>query len=306
MVEKFFIITVDTEGDDLWSYKEGDTVKTHNAEFIPRFQKLCEKYGFQPVYLTNYEMILSDSFVEFIKSKAQQGLCEVGLHVHAWNNPPLFNLKRLYGGNPYLIEYPTDIMREKVVTTYNLIKDKIGLPPISHRAGRWAMNTDYFNILEKLGIRVDCSYTPTISWKGNCGQTVLCGIDYSHVKPFAHWIGDVLEVPVTIQKRRWVFSGTLRQTLRNIVKGKSIWLRPASSNIDEMCSALNEVKTDKRLDYAEFMIHSSELMPGGSPYFKTEQDIENLYNTMENLFSYASLNGFVGCTLKGYWNQKKK
>ena len=54
---KKFIITVDTEGDNLWGYKEGDTITTNNALYIPRFQELCENYGFKPVYLTNYEMI---------------------------------------------------------------------------------------------------------------------------------------------------------------------------------------------------------------------------------------------------------
>ena len=61
---KYFIITVDTEGDDLWSYKLGDFISTKNADFIQPFQALCEKYGFKPVYLTNYEMANNNSFVK--------------------------------------------------------------------------------------------------------------------------------------------------------------------------------------------------------------------------------------------------
>ena len=40
----FFLITIDTEGDDLWSHPRNITTK--NARYLPRFQKLCESYGF--------------------------------------------------------------------------------------------------------------------------------------------------------------------------------------------------------------------------------------------------------------------
>lgn len=42
---KTFLITVDTEGDNLWQWKPGEKITTENSLFIPRFQELCEKYG---------------------------------------------------------------------------------------------------------------------------------------------------------------------------------------------------------------------------------------------------------------------
>ena len=51
-MKKRFIITVDTEGDDLWNYHQGDIIRTENTLYIPRFQELCEKYRLKPVYLT--------------------------------------------------------------------------------------------------------------------------------------------------------------------------------------------------------------------------------------------------------------
>ena len=59
----FFLITIDTEGDDLWSHPRNITTK--NARYLPRFQKLCESYGFKPTYLVNYEMANSTFFKEF-------------------------------------------------------------------------------------------------------------------------------------------------------------------------------------------------------------------------------------------------
>ena len=37
-------------------------------------------------------------------------------------------------------------------------------------------------------------------------------------------------------------------------------------------------------EYAQFMLHSSELMPGGSPTFPAARDIESLYEDMVCLF----------------------
>ena len=44
----------------------------------------------------------------------------------------------------------------------------------------------------------------------------------------------------------------------------------------------------KHSDYIEFMLHSSELMPGGSPTFRNERSIELLYDQLETLFTTAA------------------
>ena len=66
-MKKKFIVTIDTEGDDLWTTKITRNglkeITTENAKNLERFQNLCEKYGFVPVYLTNYEMALAQPFV---------------------------------------------------------------------------------------------------------------------------------------------------------------------------------------------------------------------------------------------------
>ena len=58
-----FLITIDTEGDNAWAKPR--EVTTRNAAYLPRFQSLCERYGLQPTYLTNYEMAVSPEYREF-------------------------------------------------------------------------------------------------------------------------------------------------------------------------------------------------------------------------------------------------
>lgn len=302
---KYFILTVDTEGDNLWDYKKGDAVHCDNVRFIPRFQQLCERYGIKPVYLTNYEIISDYDFVKYISPKAQAKFCEVGIHIHAWNNPPLFELDDIYHGNPYLIEYPYEIMSEKLGVTYNLIKDRIGIEVKSHRAGRWAMDDNYFALLKQFNIPIDCSFTPFVNWKNAPGATVAQGKDYSHVSRLPHYVNGIFEVPLTVRKKHLISNGSIRQRLKALIKGNVAWARPATQSAVTLIELLNEVTKDKQCDYVEFMIHSSELMPGGSPYFKTEKDIERLYKGLEQVFVYATTNGYEGVTLEEYYNLKR-
>ena len=53
------------------------------------------------------------------------------------------------------------------------------------------------------------------------------------------------------------------------------WLRPNGRNGLQLLEIVKEVLAEGR-SYAEFMLHSSEFMPGGSPTFQTEADIERL------------------------------
>src|SRR5258706_9573199 len=75
-----FVITIDTEGDDLWARPR--EITTRNAQYLPRFQALCERFRFKPVYLTNYEMAMSDAFVEFARDVVARELDESVGHRH--------------------------------------------------------------------------------------------------------------------------------------------------------------------------------------------------------------------------------
>ena len=52
-----------------------------------------------------------------------------------------------------------------------------------------------------------------------------------------------------------------------------------------------------------FMIHSSELMPAGSPNFKDEESIKLLYQIIDNIFKYSSRLGYEGISLRDFAKQ---
>lgn len=308
---KKFIITMDTEGDNLWNWHEGDEITTHNTHYLLRFQQLCEKYGFKPVWLTNYEMIMDPDYVEFIKNVEKNHTGELGMHLHAWNSPPLYKLPIANDGQPYLIEYPKNIMEEKVKFLTNLIYEKTGIRPISHRAGRWAMNQEYFNIIGKYGYKIDCSVTPGIDWSHIVGRTkASAGSNYKNCPRSIYNVElsertKLTEVPVSILLSHRYFCGVnapIKKQIKKIwhsIKGYPIWLRPNGSNLKEMkyllrCHSKNDAP------YVMFMLHSSELMPGGSPSFKTDNQIEALYRDIAEVFDYAKALGYEGSTLREF------
>lgn len=304
-MNKTFLITIDTEADNQWNPNQPPT--TENAKYLPRFQELCEKYKLKPTWLTTYEMANDPFFVEYFKEKQDKGLCEIGMHLHAWNTPPYYELKKVTNERSYLIEYPEDIIEAKISSITELLTNKFGKAPISHRAGRWAINETYFKLLSKYGYKIDCSVTPGVNWKKSLGTTGLSGNDYTKCSKVPTYFNNILELPVSIEKLRF-FDFKNIHSLKNILgelyrfcKGKMQWLRPSkNANIKPLLKVLSLVSNNPNIDYAMFMIHSSELMLGGSPSFLTEEDIEKLYVCIEKLFQNVSKTNYIGLCLKEY------
>jgi hypothetical protein len=317
MVRPAFLVTIDTEGDNIWSRPR--VVETRNAAALPRFQAICERYAIRPTYLTTWEMAQSPIFRDFGRDLLARGAGEIGMHLHAWNSPPerpltqddLIHL-------PYLIEYPEPVMREKVRTLTDTLEDIFGTELVSHRAGRWALNRHYARILVEEGYSVDCSVTPHVSWSTHRGApNGHGGTDYSLFPETAYHIdpddiarpgrpGGLVEIPMTILRHgpglveRLAHAGNrlltgLGRSPRRM--GRPRWLRPNGRNRVEMLEVLQVARNQGR-DYVEFMLHSSEFL-AGSPNFPTTASIESLFDDLETLFAAASTH-FAGATLAEY------
>jgi hypothetical protein len=135
-----FLITIDTEGDNLWSRPA--CVTTDNSRFLPRFQSLCERYGLKPTYLVNHEMANCPVFREFGRDVLGRAAGEIGMHLHAWDSPPLTSLTDNDANfHPYLIEYPVSAIHDKVISITRLLEDVFQVPIRGHRAGRWGFDS---------------------------------------------------------------------------------------------------------------------------------------------------------------------
>lgn len=291
--KKYLIISIDTEGDNLWSVSDiKQKITTYNSKFLIRFQELCEKYGFKPTYLTNYEMAIDETMIKFGREGLKKGTLEIGAHEHAWNQPPLYKIMKRPGkrGKPYLSEYPKAVIGQKLEYLTKTLEDSFQCSITSHRGGRWCLNATIVDELSRLGYLVDCTCTPGVNWKANRGWSPFSsGTDWSTKQNEPYYLNldgnPVLEVPVSIYDQRG--------------SGKQSWLRPGLYNQNEMISLLQFIY-DSDKEFAQFMLHSSELMPGGNAIFTNAGKIDYLYKTLNELFSFAKELGFEASGITDY------
>ncbi|NCC49946.1 MAG: deacetylase [Spartobacteria bacterium] len=310
-----FLITIDTEGDNVWNGPRAPA--TRNADALPRFQELCEKHGLRPTYLVNYEMARATSFQEFGRDVLRRDTGSIGMHLHAWNSPPEYALtEQDTRYMPYLIEYPVDVMRKKIVSMTALLQDTFQAPVISHRAGRWAFNGDYARILLEQGYRVDCSVTPHVDWRAVKGHPEgRGGTDYRGFPEAPYWVdaddvsrpgsSSLLEIPVTVRPDTSALRNALRWTrcplcrrLANALHPPCRWLRPKPGNRAALLRLVDACRANQA-SHLEMILHSSELLPGGSPYFPRTEDVEALYDDLACLFAHLGSDS-EGMTLEAY------
>jgi len=305
-----FLITIDTEGDDQW--RNTQNAPTKNSRFIPRFHELCEEFHLKPTYLTNYEMACCPEFRQLGRSVLRYKTGEVGMHLHAWNSPPIDHLTSSACQHGMLLtQCSEEKMRNKVAYMTALLEDTFGIKPRSHRAGRWAFNERYAAALAEYGYQVDCSVTPGICWETEGGYRGW-GPDYRSFRSEPYWLdlsniageghSPLLEVPVTIIRHRswrWIGLTGVRRALNHFLPERT-WLRPNGRNLKDMQRVLERCIRDDRA-HAQLMLHSSELMPGGSPLFESEKQIARLYEHLRLLFTQV-VGSFQPATLSDFYS----
>ncbi len=174
----------------------------------------------------------------------------------------------------------------------------------TRRAGRWALDARYAAMLLDEGYRVDCSVTPGVDWCANPGDPAGAGgSDYSSFphRPYLLAPPDIsrpsaaglLEVPMTVLPGRlfrsspWAYRVPGLSRIASRISPARRWLCPVAllekRNLDAMVELARRSRHE-RPTHLEFTLHSSELMPGGSPSFQSTADVERLYASLEVLF----------------------
>ena len=309
-----FLVTIDTEGDNLWGRPRNIT--TLNARHVHRFQRLCESFGLRPTWLTNYEMVRCPEFQAFGRDVVRRGAGEIGMHLHAWNSPPLVPLTPDdLAAQPFLTEYPAEVVEAKVAYMARVLRERFECEIVSHRAGRWALDATSAQALVRHGIRVDCSVTPDVRWLRTPTQTEgrreAAVVDYRGFptqpyvmdlsQPRRSGLSPLLEVPMT------VVPSSLYRRLPQAYKVPLVrrwswawqpthhWLYPDGRNLEAMLGIVRQAQA-QRWPHLEMVLHSSELMPAGSPTFPDLHSIEALYRDLEVLFRSVSAH-FRGMTV---------
>jgi len=282
------IISVDTEADDQW--KRESTLSIDNVFMLDRFQNLCERYNMPPTYLLTHEVATSEKATQQFKIWQDRG-AEIGAHLHPWTTPPLD--ERDADENPFPSELSDEELGEKLSNLTRAVGKVCGHSPTSYRAGRWGFDARQAEFLEELGYTVDLSITPGLSWKKLKGRGGAAGgPDFSKEQIEPRLLNDkVLEVPMTILR-----TGFLRRLK---------WLRVFENTTVMQLKSVIKTALRRGLPTAVFMIHSSELAVGKSPYVKTPDALEHVYECLEGLFKVCEKEGVRGITASAFAKEYK-
>ena len=296
------LVTIDVEPDNVWANTQSKSLK--NIDHLPRFHNLCMKYGVRPTYFVSWFVANDNHSSKIIEKLLRQGNCEIGIHPHLWETPPIAekdNSDIAWVGP----DYTSEIIEAKLTSLTNLITDRFGAPK-SHRAGRWGLDIRQVKILTNLGICVDSSVIPGVNWS----KTRI--LDYTKAPMYPYYIdkkdickagdSDLLEVPCTIKPGLRIFGLENTRYLLAILKRLSLtnmWLRPSPhysiNNILRTCSWAS-----KRLPHLNLMSHSSEFIAGGSPYWPKDTDVVKHFNLYRQVFTWWNSNGIVPKTLSEF------
>jgi len=320
-LDKFFVISVDTEEDYAFIPERYGERSVENVTRLERFQNLLESYSFKPTYLCTYEVVTNKEAGDFLQSELNKGNCEIGSHLHPWLTPPLQDFEK--GKNLVASDYVTDILQKKVSYLHNAIKNRFNIDSSSFRAGRWVMNPEQLSILVKLGYKVDTSVAPYVNYS-NVSESICVTSDYSSAKsiPYYYTSADtypdpsgngILEVPVTSR----LFSAGLSMknyewALRNIPKFRNMfcWRTlklgyyslqwPGLMNSYSKMIKMLDLKSSTELQVINLAIHSNELSQGYHPLLMEKKSIDLLYDKLNSLFDVLQRKGYQGISLSGF------
>ena len=321
------IITVDTEADNQWNYN--GRVSLENLKHLTRFQDLCDRYAFRPTYLIACEVLQDDRALLLLRQWRQEGRAEIGAHLEPWTTPPFLKEEEQDRAmQAFPSELPEPWFGRKLETLTSRIEGVLGEAPRSFRAARWGLCGSMVRALAACGYLADCSVTPKISWSGEQGLPGgVGGPDYrlAPLRPYPLSAEDVcrpgdsavLEVPPTViytgplghenralARRFSRLPESLLKRLLNRFVFRQRWLRISrSSGLGDWRCILLAAQRDG-LDALQFMIHSSELMAGGSPLSRTEEDAGRVWVKFEEMLRFFREKHLAGCTLLEYRNER--
>jgi len=299
------VVTVDVEPDRQWD--SAPSVSLANLARLPRLHDVLRAAGARPTYLVSYAVCADDQSARILADLRGEG-CEIGAHLHPWDTPPLTPADADGGPKPFPTELEENVLRDKLANLTRALEERIGQRPVSHRAGRWALDGRGLRALEDLGYRVDTSVTPLVSWERHRGRAAGSRGPCYKRAPAAPYRPDrddvcrpgsspVLEVPVSIAfarrlpvgvrewYRRAPDSHPLVRAVRKSGLVRPTWFRPTRTSAARMIAA-GERLLAEGAPVLNMAFHSSEALPGGSAYLATERQVEQFLERIAETLAY--------------------
>jgi len=297
--------TLDVEPDNQW--ENHHNVDVTNVDYLDRLQALCERYNVKPTYLVTYAVATNERAVAVLRNVVERNHVEIGAHLHPWDNPPFMDNHHDVEYQAFPHDLPLPLFQEKMEMLTEVIGEAFPAPRC-YRAGRWGFCAEHIRVLERLGYTTDMSVTPLddrgdkfaippeLGGKGGrdymAAPLVPYHPDYADERRVGH--AALVEVPLTANFTRRppavvrrIYPSLPSLMMRGLRKSRllrPVWAQPTWFSLDELGRMLDVCLRDRH-PVLNFTFHSSEVMPGGSPRFRTPEAIDRLYEKLERLLA---------------------
>lgn len=291
------LVVIDTEEEFDWNCphsRENTSVTATAAQGLA--QEIFAKHGIIPTYVIDFPVASSPAAVEALRVFADLGHCRIGAHLHPWVNPPFTEPVNAY--NSYPGNLPVALEREKLEILTAAIAKGFGARPTVYKAGRYGVGPATAGILQELGYLIDVSVVPFTNFSGDGGP------DFSAAAFHPSWFGsndNLLEIPLSCG-----FYGLLRSLGPDLFPRLSgdVGMRLRLPGVLARSGLLERIRlTPEGVDLAanvrlarslysqgcrifSFTYHSPSLVPGMTPYVRSEQQLSQFLRTMDRFFSF--------------------
>ena len=295
------LVGIDTEGDNQWDAAARAHQRFENIYALPRLHALFARHGVRPTYVITHPVAIDPRSAEVLRTLKAGGDCEIGAHHHAWETPPCTpdDVRR----HPYASTIPRVQFEHQLESLTRAIAEAVGAAPVSYRSGRFGFSAEHVAGLERQGYLVESSVAPLFyeSHKGGPDFVEAPLTPYFLAYDSATTAGssNVLEVPVSAALNRrlpkrlqYLYARaprpyTTKRVLRALRLLRMRWLRPSYSSLDDMIALARGLAADGE-PVLNLLFHSSEAIVGGSPYNRTQAELDAFCDRLERFLAFAT------------------
>lgn len=262
-------ISLDVEEEGLFSghYASRNTT-TRNVAFLRELAPITTEMALPLTLFCSYSVFASTKACKILESMKCEHGAEIGAHLHHWSTPP-YVPEDESGHNPRRTHMvPRELLLSRLEKLLCTGEEILGSPITSFRMGRWDLKATLLPLLAELGILVDSSICPLRAFQNGADHFLAPADPYWQELPEGK---NILEAPITqIEILRglapiWHKIATHNNYLDlfhffGAISANPLWHKDWAMRL----AAKLHVKRGGHV--LGFFLHSSELMPGGSPH----------------------------------------
>jgi peptidoglycan/xylan/chitin deacetylase (PgdA/CDA1 family) len=294
------LVGIDTEGDNQWDAAARAQQTFENIYALPRLHALFARHGVRPTYVITYPVATDRRSAGVLRQLVAGGDCEIGAHHHVWETPPCTSDD--VSRHAYASTLPRRQFEDQLAALTEAIETGVGVRPVSYRSGRFGFSSDHVSALERLGYLVESSVAPLFYEAHKGGpefvEAPLTPYFLAYDNATRPGSSNLLEVPVSAGLNRWlprrlqyVYARaprpyTTKRLLRVLGLVRLRWLRPSYSSLEDMVALARDLAR-RGEPVLNLLFHSSEAIVGGSPYNRTQAELDAFCDRLERFLAFA-------------------